>query len=385
MHRPSLVGLLLCAALGACARDRPDDPGVTRADSAGIRLISSSGPDRPLAWRLQEIDVLRDSVGEPWLFTAVQPSRVLTDRAGRTYVLEREPAIRRFGRDGRYERSIGRAGGAPGEMRGPTALLQQGDTLAVLDLGRSAVVRWDPEFHPLNDLPLRGGLEGVTKLAFRTGGVWVQRSRFDGKTATEELFADTLADAPLHRFDGDESQGRILRVCGDRLAFRQPVYFSPAMQWTNAGPRILVNLGPDYELKLYEGPRLIASIRRSIAMRAPTVDDVRRLYPEGLRFQFPGTECTVPLAELTQGATFAPLLPAVNGLALLSDATMWVRRSLAPERPVTLDVFGSDGAYAGTLSGHHLPVGLLPNGEYLIPRDDEDSGGVVIARVRILK
>ena len=63
---------------------------------------------------------------------------------------------------------------------------------------------------------------------------------------------------------------------------------------------------------------------------------------------------------------------------------MWVQRSLRSEPPV-LDVFDSDGAYAGTLKGFGLPVGLLPNGELLLPREDEESGGSVIVRMQVKK
>ena len=70
-------------------------------------------------------------------------------------------------------------------------------------------------------------------------------------------------------------------------------------------------------------------------------------------------------------------------LVLLSDATMWVRRSVTSEETPVLDVFGSDGAYVGTVRGYHLPVGLLPNGELLVPIEDEESGGLVIARMGV--
>ena len=55
------------------------------------------------------------------------------------------------------------------------------------------------------------------------------------------------------------------------------------------------------------------------------------------------------------------------------------------QKPQRIDVFGSDGAYAGTLTGYYLPVGRLPNGELLVPMDDEESGGIVIARMRVTR
>ena len=131
------AGALL--ACGACASQTPSDSTITRSDSAGVKIIVNARADTSLSWTLTEIDVLRDSLGEPWLFEALSPSRVLTDRAGRTYVLEDAEGVRRFGRDGRYERSFGRKGAGPGEMEFPVALLQQGDSLVVYDAARSVL------------------------------------------------------------------------------------------------------------------------------------------------------------------------------------------------------------------------------------------------------
>ena len=48
-----------------------------------------------------------------------------------------------------------------------------------------------------------------------------------------------------------------------------------------------------------------------------------------------------------------------------------------------LDVFGSDGAYVGTVRGMQLPVGRQPQGELLVPREDPESGGTVLLRMRV--
>lgn len=383
---------LLCAAFvgvvlasGACGDSAPADSSVVRSDSAGVRIVTSTGPDTLLPWRLEPIDVFRDSLGEPWLFTSLSPQSVLTDRAGRTYVLEQEPAIRRFGRDGRYERSIGRKGGAPGEMQSAFSLVQQGDSLAVIDFMRGAIVRWGPDLEPIADLPLRDGLERVSQVAFRSGGLWVQRFTYDSTGARTQLFGDSAGTEPLLGIkDQSFSGGRMLR-CGDRMQLRQPLFFAPGLRWIAHGPRMLANVGPAYNLHLYEGNRLLALVRRAIPERAPTIDDLRRLYPDGLQMRAPGMSCTIPLADLMDGAAFAPVMPQVHGVALLSDGTIWVQRSLSAEKPPTLDVFGSDGAYAGTLRGYYLPLGLLPNGELLLPADDEESGGLVIRRMRVTR
>lgn len=385
---------ILGAALGAaiiggvaCRGETVQQANVVRADSSGVRIITSTGPDTALAWRFDTLGVLTDSLGEPWLFSGVSPWMVLTDRAGRTYVLDREPAIRRFGRDGKYERSFGRKGGAPGEMEFPVYLMQQGDSIAVLDFGRQALVRWGPELDAITDLPFRGALERTQGIAFRTGGLWRESYAFDSTGTTTVLSGDTTANAVelARMFEPTPTNRGMLEACGGRIKLSRQTYFSPTIQWDAHGPRILVSTGPRYELALYEGNRMIASVRRDLPLRAPTIDDLRQLHPEGMKISAAGMECTIPLEDILDGAALAETMPFVFDLVLLSDATMWVRRSVTSEETPVLDVFGSDGAYVGTVRGYHLPVGLLPNGELLVPIEDEESGGLVIARMGVRK
>lgn len=379
----SLLALGALCLVSACAAEAPSDSTITRTDSAGVKIIVNSRPDTALSWTLAEVDVLRDSVGEPWLFNRVAPSRVLTDRAGRTYVLDTDQTVRRFARDGRYERSFGRKGGAPGEMEFAIALLQQGDSLAVYDAGRSVLARWGPELDAINDVALRGAFEGVDKLAFRVGGVWVEKSSMDSTGQTVALYGDTLPGAPLMQVKNGKPKQ--LSACGGQVGLMLPSFFSPEIHWETAGARMLANVGPAYDLRLYEGPRMIASVRRDLPARKPTVDDLARIYPEGLKLQAgPRIACTIPLSELQQQIGVAEWMPYVHGVVLLSDGTMWVQRSLRDEAPV-LDVFGSDGAYVGSVSGFGLPLGLLPNGELLLSREDPDSGGFVVVRMTVRK
>lgn len=385
--RLTILAALAVTFLAACRGSEPADPSVLRADSAGVRLITSTGPDKPLAWRFDTLGVLRDSLGEPWLFTGVSTRDVLTDRAGRVYVLDREPAIRRFGREGQYERSFGRRGGAPGEMQFPFLLRQQGDSIAVLDLGRQAIVRWDPEFEPINDIRLEGAFADVTDLAFRTGGVWLQRERQQDSMSVHSFHLDS-GSAAVSIGVSQPNPALIQGACagGGTVGIALPPFFSPGIAFAAAGARVLVNVGPDYDLQLIEGTRHIARIRRDLAPRPPTVDDARAQFPNGFKVGFPGrAACEFDLEKVIEQTGIAKQLPFVTDVALLSDGTMWVQRSVRSATPVVLDVFDTDGSYAGTLTGHRLPVGRLPNGELLFPVDDEDSGGVVIARVQVRK
>ncbi|HRN52314.1 MAG TPA: hypothetical protein PK788_02400 [Gemmatimonadaceae bacterium] len=377
------TGAMLAASV-ACGRDVAQRPDVIRSDSAGVRLITNTAPDTALAWRFDTIGVLTDSLGEPWLFTAVPPRWVITDRAGRTYVLERDQVIRRFGRDGRYERSIGRRGGAPGEMLYPVQLLQQGDSVGVLDDDRAAIVRWGPDLGAIADLPLRGALHDASRVAFRFGGAWVQRRVVDSLGAREELVVDTVANVAVYALP--EGRGAMVQACGTRIAFEGGRLFASGLHWHAAAPQMVVSSGADYEIDYYEGPRLFARVKRSLPSRAPTRDDLRRLYPDGLQLRRGGgPPCVIDGETLERDVGFADTMPAVHGVARFREGTLWVRRSMPSERPSVLDVFGTDGTYLGSVRGLNLPVGQLPNDELLVPIDDESSGGIQIARIRVTR
>lgn len=369
------------ALLASCARGASEASDVVRTDSAGVRIISSGAADTVLPWRFERIDVLRDSAGEPWLFTNVAPGMVITDRAGRTYVLTSDRTIVRFGRTGRQERTIGRRGSGPGEMELPTSIGAQGDSIFALDRLRETLVRWDPALAPIAPLPLVGALAGVDRLAFRSGGLWWNKREFAAGSYTLTLHGDTLGAPPLHRVVQPSTSP--VRLCNGGISL--PPFFAPSISWAAAGPRILVNAEPGYVLWLHEGSRVIASVRRPLTPRAPVAEDAEKELPDGFRVQFGSASapCVLSASDAFAQAGAAPLLPLVRDLQLLSDGTMWVQRSLRGERPFVLDVFASDGAYAGTVRGMRLPVGLLPNGELLVPADDEDSGGLVIARTRV--
>jgi hypothetical protein len=61
---------------------------------------------------------------------------------------------------------------------------------------------------------------------------------------------------------------------------------------------------------------------------------------------------------------------------------MWALRTPSALKPAVVDVFNSEGVYVGSTTGMGLPLAMLPNGELLFARDDEESGGVVIVRMK---
>ena len=372
---PALVCIAACGGASAAASD------VVRTDSAGVRLITSGARDTVLPWTFREIDLFRDSLGEPWLFTNVVPAIVLADRGGRTYVVTREPSIVRFDRSGRFDRTIGRKGGGPGEFEFPVSIGSQGDTIFVRDGIKQALVRFLPNLSPATDRRLEGALARANLLFFRTGGLWFRQMDVTDSTRVASVFADTLGGAPLSRVS-DRLGVAVDFGCikGGGMA---PVFAPQLLLHANVA-RLLVNAQPAYELWLYEGPRAIASIRRPLAPRAPTAGDVRGLYPNGMSFSLGGgsADCIVPVEEVMSKQGVAEQYPFVFDVMLLPDGTMWALRTPQAVRPAVVDVFNSEGVYAGTTTGMGLPLAMLPNGELLFARDDAESGGVVIVRMK---
>lgn len=373
---------LLVLALAACNGARATSSDVIRTDSAGVRLITSGARDTVLPWTFKEIDVLRDSLGEPWLFTNLRRANILTDRAGRTYVVTRDPSIVRFGRDGRYERTVGRKGGGSGEYELPTSIGSQGDTVWVRDGMKGALVRFLPDLSPTSDRRLEGALGTSTQIHFRQGGLWFRTRESSDSAVTLAVFADTLGSAALQRVSVKPK--RVQFKCADMPWWTE--LFAPELPIAASEARLLVGASSGYALWLYEGPRALASIRRPLAPRAPTAEDVRALYPTGMEIRIGSGDgvstCVTPVEEIIAQQGLAPEYPFVFDVALLPDATMWALRTPHGVRPAIVDVFNSEGVYVGSTTGMGLPLAMLPNGELLFARDDEESGGTMIVRMK---
>ena len=323
LHRSSVLVAVVIGTMVplGCRTAEPVDPTVVRADSAGMRLITSGPEDRALAWTFTEIGPLSDADGNPWVFDAVTPVRVLTDRGGRTYVIGGDTAVLRFGRDGRLDRVLGAAARGPGGFLRPVRIAAQADTLVVTDLGKGALVRFGPTLDPVEDRPLDGALATAEWHAYRAGGLWlVQGSGGEERVHRSVLRADTLSGAPLL-----EAEDATIVAHAE-------------------GPRVVAHRPSTYEVRLFEGPRLLAMVRRPVD----------------------------------------PATVAITRLALHKDGTLWVERTVPGVVEASrLDVFGPDGVYVGTLEGRGVPVGLLPNGEVLFVRARADGPGVVIVRTNI--
>jgi hypothetical protein len=381
--RPAMIlwSLLLAACGERAATAETSDADVT--DSAGVRVVSSSGTDKPLPWTFTERHVYSDSTGEPMLFNGLHESLVVVGRAGDVFVLEHgNNSVAHFDSTGRMLGRLGKKGRGPGELGLPLSMAIRGDTITVLDVSKDALVRWTTAGKIVPEQRLEGEdrhLQG----AF----AWVNDALlFDRRTISDSADLSTLIRATPA---GDSA---LLSVSGKRgapVAFKcmqlsaaQPI-FSPALYWSAAQNGVAVNAEQRYVVWIYDGKgRRTMSIRRDVPVRAPTLDDVRLLYPEGMKMVGGAGACTVPVEEVVQKQGLSPTMPVIHALQLLDDGTLWVRRTLRAVKPVVTDVFSKDGAYLGTVQGVRV-LRMLPGGDLLVSKDDDDTGGQLLARVSV--
>ncbi|HRQ77939.1 MAG TPA: hypothetical protein PLY94_05015 [Gemmatimonadaceae bacterium] len=386
MRTQRLAGFGLAAmaiALASCGESGADTSGAVRTDSAGVAIVTSPAEDRELGWQFERVGVLRDSAGEPWYFTRVHPRGVAVRGDGDVFVLDgTEPAVERFSRGGDYLGAFGRRGGGRGEYQLPVGLMFVGDTLLVRDLVKRAYARFLPDGTPLADFRLSETIGFVGELRFHSEGVWFNANIPDSTNQVMGFFTDTTRSRALHRVA--VPRGRAVQFSCVGMSSSTPM-FSPALVWSSAGERAAVHAQPGYEVWVYRNGGLEMSIRRSIASRAPTIDDAKVLYPDGWRVSFGGAapDCVVPVEEVVEQQGIAAVLPQVQDVLVLPDGRLLVRRSLAAATEPVLDVFAADGGYLGTLRGKRMPLAMLPSGELLIPEPDEESGGTVVAIYRV--
>jgi hypothetical protein len=365
-----LVGALV---LTSCGRDasRGIADGSVAVDSAGIRIVTQRGADVALALRVDTIGVLADSLGAPAELDALGPRSVAVVPGGAVAVLQRsEPYVWIFGPDGTLHRQFGRQGGAPGELQFPRSISASGDTVEVVDRRRGAIVRWTANGTAVADRPLVGALAGVWATAVQPNGLLIESRGTDaGGGAMHEL--GVLGQAPIRRLVNPTP--RQLSVCGGQVSFSMPAFFAPSLLW-HANPSYLaVSAEADFQIERRDsqGGRLI--VRRALAPRRPDVEDLRAVYPEGLRVGFGEAPCTLTPEQLVSEVGLADVLPPVTGLFVTSSGRLFVRRSRGTE-PERVDHFAEDGRYLGTTLGVGLPLAEPSEGVYLVSQPDSATG-----------
>lgn len=372
------------ASLSACGS--PDSDFVVRTDSAGVEIVTHTGPDVALDWTFDPAFTLGGKETEPESFYSLNRSTVAVGPDGAVFVLDTDAKrVVVFDSTGTLLRTMGGDGGGPGEMRFPIALALLPDgSVGVFDIGKRGFVRFGTDGRILDEMPV----------TFGYGGDPIHTVRGQLVTAVSNLDRDRslLIDAVI-AIAGDDTT-RIVTVerpaggvvtlasCGMQFNGMPPI-FAPSLRWSPDGDGLFVATDAAYAISLYRDGRLSRIIRRELEPVVATEAAARAQVGDRMRVMAGGGVRTCDTDEVVEQRGFADVIPIIAALAKGPDGTLWVRRAGGPGNPQPVDVFDAAGTYLGSLPPDApFPVAVLGDRMAAIETDDMDVDRLVMYRVR---
>lgn len=368
MSVPGLLGLISALLASATACKARVERGIA-FDSAGINVRVASAEEKMVPWHAFPVVTLGAADSRLEDVRVERPSQVATDGREKIYVLDQlNSALFAFGADGRMSWRRGRSGGGPGEFRFPTFLrVGQSGEVQVTDQGKGSLVRFDRDGAVLSEISfLSHGypqtpiyLHGDTLVIHKLEPTaWVLRLKVPSEVIE-------LGRAPI------ATLGSAKLRCGDGTVTINgaPRLLGPNILWNVSGGKIVVAVDSEYVLRFFEAGHLATVLRREIALRRTTAEDVARLYPRG---SWMGRrDCRAEGETLIRQFGIAPVLPMLRGVLIAPDGALWVERFTFPDEETRIDVFDSDGSFSGTALGVGRPVGFLSDGRFVALVSDE--------------
>ena len=368
---PATMALLsLLLPLAACGGDvRAAGPAVR--DSAGIRIVENEHPSwrRGEAWTVAAQPLLELGVaeGDPNLqFGRVADAVRLSD--GTLLVADGQAnELRAFDAQGRYLRTLGRAGGGPGEFRGLSELfLLPGDTVAAFDYQGARLSFFAPAgafVRGVNLRPLEDRLPPKPLGVFGDGTLLVAPMYDPLFTNSPKPSRDTV---PLARYTAAGAQSALLaRVPGEEtltmvntngegFAMRDRVPFGLGTWFAAEGERLLVADNARYELVERRPDGAVVRLVRRSGEREPVTEAERAAYLERRRAASPG-RFRQAQARMLENLPFPERKGYFTGVRLDARGNAWVERHAAPGADTPWDVFDAEGRLLGTVT---VPAGL---------------------------
>lgn len=370
----------LCVSVLVGCGGEAEDAGISVRDSAGVEIVENSGGDRPLGWRFRTVTRIGSARGQDVLFR-VGRNHIDVGPDGRLYVLDGGThRVLVYGPEGERIRSLGGEGSGPGEIGRPGALAVSSDgRLYVLDVVGPSLLEWTPDGRFVEERTVTIRVEDGLELRPDGDGLHVGPG---GETiAGVRGGRDVTGDSILHavaRLGSAGDSGLVDGMWRPRPVMQEygcvriqlPPLFRPEISWHASDERTVFATGEHYEIRIFEGTDLIRVVRRSVPRVRTTEEMALAEVPTDFVVRFPGGECTVPPEELVEKRGFAPRLPAIDGVVLAPDGTLWVRRPTARDE-ASVDVFDPEGRYLGTVEGFgSLPADFLSPDTAVLVRED---------------
>lgn len=371
----SLFTLVLACAEG--------ENSVARRDSAGITIVESADVGK---WAATDVPHFEEvaKIGGSAADTLYQFGRIAgldIGSDGSVYVLDQQlQKVRVYDATGSYVRTIGRAGGGPGELS-PAALgvfVGQGDTVLIPDVGAQRVSIFNASADLITSVPMQV-TEGI---AAKVVEVRDQALVFQMRVMNmgSAVVVSDPADYLVERAFGGAAVDTILKMpLGGTVSFGggggqfSMKIFAPEPIWTiGEDRRVFYGLNSEYSINAFDSDGTLKTIIRRGVTRVPVTEELKGsvidLMKEAARAQ--GAP-EAALEQLSSAITFAEYFPAFGNLLVGPGGTLWVQRIRNAEEMAALgagfnpqrlgspnwEVFDAEGVYQGVVT---TPEGFTP-------------------------
>lgn len=365
----SVAGAVALSFVMGCGATPDTNSQPVRTDSAGVEIVLSSEDHRLLDWRMEEEFSIGGRDEGPEGFYQVFKGGVDVSRDGQIFVLDASHhRVAVFDSSGTPIRVIGKPGGGPGEFQRPVALrLEEDQVVAVLDIGKQALIRFTPDGSPIGQQSVDVLRVGADWHPSASGTYWTLRERAtDGAELTTLVHVSAEGDTvALVRHRTSPQTPVRLTSCG--IVISLGPLFEPLMRWDVVGDDLAVSHGAGYVVDMFRGTQHMRSVRRNIDPLETTEAMALEGLGEGRTIHSSRGTHVCDAEEELEKRGYANVIPVIDDVALAPDGTLWVQRASLGEDAGSIDLFNPDGGYLGSLTtGELFPVGFLPDGRPLV-------------------
>jgi hypothetical protein len=324
-------------------------------------VVTAPGADRPLGWTTTVAWEVNG--GDLGLFQLL-PHHVGVLSDGRLILLDdTNPRLHVLTPDGRLERSLSGAGEGPGELRAPSAITIDADTIVVVDPGRRGLVFWTDRDEVRTET-FDPAFWGPALRRARGGSMYVRLPAM-GAEVQELVLAQGEEMRTIATLTREPDRPATLDKCGLRDFPVSPL-FARELLWDATENVIATHTASDYHITLHRPDGSgYDTLRRDLTPLTPNPALVAaEIGGETLSFSMlGGFVCELTIDELLEWRGAADPVPPIRGLVIIPSGELWVTRRSEAIDMWLVDVWTLDGGYRGTLSlDAGIPVAGLPSG-----------------------
>ena len=149
-----LLAILIISMMILISCGGKKESGEVVADKAGVKnFTNTTTPTDPTAkLELKKLFTISGENDEDSLASFNQPLSMTSDKEGNIYILDMSSmSLKKFDKDGKFLKSIGRRGQGPGELFYPSFVMLIEDTLMIMSQGQKKISRFNTDGEFIND------------------------------------------------------------------------------------------------------------------------------------------------------------------------------------------------------------------------------------------